>query len=205
METLGAVILAAGLSSRMGAYKPLLTIDGVSMIRRVYDRMQAAGADPIVVVTGHRHGDIEQHLAGLGVTFVHNPAYANSQQLDSLRLGLRALKGRCQRILISPADVPLVEQETVARLLAQDGAFVRPVYHGLGGHPVVLSAALIDQIEAFSGDGGLRGAIVSAQVSICDVPVEDKGITLDNDTPQDFARLLQWNMARKQDGIHDTF
>lgn len=196
MKGLGAVILAAGLSSRMGAYKPLMTIDGVSMLRRVYNEMQAAGADPIVVVTGHRHEDIEGHLAGLPVTFVHNPDYASTQQMDSLHLGLRALEGRCKRILVSPADVPLVEHETVKRLLACDGAFVRPVYHGKGGHPVVLDAVLIPLIQAFSGDGGLRGAIESAHISICDVPVEDRGVTLDNDTPQDFAALLQWHRTR---------
>lgn len=199
MKTLGAVILAAGLSSRMGAYKPLMTIDGVSMIRHVYDGMRAAGADPVVVVTGHRREDIERHLSGLPVAFVHNPEYADSQQLDSLRLGLRALKGRCQRILISPADVPLVERDTVAKLLSCDGAFVRPVYCGQGGHPVVLDAALIPWIEAFSGDGGLRGAIESARVSVCDVPVEDRGVTLDNDTPQDFEALLQWHRAQEHE------
>lgn len=198
MKTLGAVILAAGLSSRMGAYKPLLTIDGVSMIRRIFDGMMTAGADPIVVVTGHRREEIERHLSGLPVTFVHNPEYAGSQQLDSLRLGLRALDGRCQRVLISPADVPLVERDTVAELLLRNGAFVRPVYHGQGGHPVVLDAGLIPWIEAFSGDGGLHGAIESAGVAVCDVPVEDRGVTLDSDTPQDFAALLQWHKAQER-------
>lgn len=193
MNALGGVILAAGLSSRMGAYKPLLSIDGVSMIRHVYNRMQAAGADPIVVVTGYRREDIERHLAGLPVTFVHNPEYASTQQLDSLRLGLRALKGKCRRILVSPADVPLAAQETLTELLRHGGAFVRPSYHGAGGHPVVLDETLIPLLEAFQGNGGLRGAIESARIPICDIPVEDMGVTLDNDTPRDFQRLLAWH------------
>ncbi|MCD8142107.1 MAG: nucleotidyltransferase family protein [Clostridiales bacterium] len=193
MEQTGAVILAAGLSSRMGAYKPLLQIDGVSMIRHVYDAMFSAGAEPIVVVTGYRHEDIEAHLYGLPVAFVHNPEYAHTQQLDSLRLGLRALKGRCQRVLISPADVPLVSQETVDALLRETGDFIRPVYQGKPGHPVVLNMALLPELERYSGGGGLRGAIECSGAVIRDVAVPDGGIALDADTPQDFEALLRWH------------
>lgn len=196
MKALGAVILAAGLSSRMGHYKPLLCVDGISMIRHVYNSMRQTGADPIVIVTGYRREDIERHLAGLDITFVHNPDYAHTQQLDSLRLGLRALTGKCRRVLICPADVPLVAPETVAKLLKQEGAFIRPSYHGEKGHPVIMDAGLIGQVEAFRGEGGLRGAIESAHVSICDVPVEDRGTTLDNDTPQDFQQLLVWHHTK---------
>ncbi|MCD8341554.1 MAG: nucleotidyltransferase family protein [Clostridiales bacterium] len=197
MQQVGAVILAAGLSSRMGAYKPLLQIDGVSMIRRVYDAMSAAGADPIVVVTGYRHGDIEAHLRGLPVSFVHNPEFAHTQQLDSLRLGLDALKGRCRRVLISPADVPLVSRETVDALLRAEGDFIRPVYQGRPGHPVVLDAALIPALRRYNGDGGLRDAIEHSGAAICDVPVPDEGVALDADTPQDFQALLRWRQRQR--------
>lgn len=192
MEPLGGIILAAGLSSRMGRYKPLIEVQGRSMIGHVIDRMRGAGASPIVVVTGHQSELLRQSLEGEAVEFVHNPDYAHTQQLESLRLGLRALKGRCARVLISPADVPAVRQETVSRLLAMEGDFIRPVYHGEVGHPVVLRAALIPYLMTYDGPGGLRGAIEHSDYTLRELSVEDRGTVLDNDTPQDIERLLAW-------------
>lgn len=177
----------------MGAYKPLLTIDGISMIRRVYDMMRTVGADPIVVVTGYRREDIERHLSGLPVTFVHNPDYSTTQQIDSLKLAFKVLDGQCQRILISPADVPLVRYETVDKLVAHEAPFIRPVYHGSAGHPVVMDSSLAEKIIGYTGEGGLRGAIENTGVAICNVAVEDRAVTMDNDTPQDFAKLIEWH------------
>lgn len=115
MSRLGGVILAAGLSSRMKQFKPLMMIDGKSMIRHVIDLMRGAGAETIVVVTGHNRARIEAHLADAGVLFAFNPDYAHTQQLESLRIGLSALHGHVDRILISPADVPLVSPANRSR------------------------------------------------------------------------------------------
>ncbi|MGM9522290.1 MAG: NTP transferase domain-containing protein [Oscillospiraceae bacterium] len=199
MEKTGAVILAAGLSSRMGAFKPLLEVDGVSMIRRVVTSMQLVGASPIVIVTGHRHEEIEAHLEGLSVQFVHNPHYASTQQLDSLRLGLTALHEACDRILITPADVPLVLSETVEQLLSMAGGadFIRPVYKNMAGHPVIMSSKLTESVLCYQGPGGLRGAIESSGAKILDVPVDDPAVTLDSDTPEDYTRLLRFAKERK--------
>lgn len=195
MGTLAGVILAAGLSSRMGAFKPLLEIDGVSMVRRVVQRMQEAGADPVVVVTGHRRQELEAHLWNAGVEFVHNPDYASTQQFDSLRLALASLDGRCDRLLISPADIPLVQPETVAALLRTAGKFVRPVCRGRGGHPVLLSGDLIPILLDYSGPDGLRGAIRYSGCVVRNVTVEDGGVLMDNDTPEDFAKTLKWRKS----------
>lgn len=193
MGKLAGVILAAGLSSRMGAYKPLLLVDGTSMIGHVVAMMQAAGADPILVVTGYRHEELEGHLRGAGVQCVYNPEYATTQQLDSLCLALAELEGQCERVMISPADVPLVEHKTVDALLAMEGDFVRPVYHGEVGHPVLLGAEWIPYLRAYDGPGGLRGAMERSGCDLRELEVEDRGIVLDNDTPQDLERLLRWH------------
>ena len=197
MEKLGAVILAAGMSTRMGDFKQLLKIDGVSLIRRVYDMMRSAGAEDIVVVTGFRAGDIRAELAGERVIFVNNDDYATTQQLESLRLGIAALMGRCGRIIVSPADVPLVLDATVEKLLSEDAPFIRPVYNGKAGHPVVFSAELARIVNSFDGDGGLRGAVESAGVEIKDVPVDDIAVTMDSDTPDDFEALIKLYNGRK--------
>ena len=144
MSKLAAIILAAGVSSRMGNFKPLLPVDGETMIRRVVGSMQKAGADPVIVVTGYKHEILEDHLTDCGVTFAHNEHYYSTQMLDSLLLGAAALPREAERVLITPADVPLVEEATVAALLHAQGDFIRPTYQGKPGHPVVRMAGRWD-------------------------------------------------------------
>ncbi|MGN1369622.1 MAG: NTP transferase domain-containing protein, partial [Aristaeellaceae bacterium] len=133
MSRIGGIVLAAGLSSRMKQFKPLMEIDGKSMIHRVISGMKQAGAEKIIVVTGHNRELLEAHLKNTGVSCVYNADYAHTQQLESLRIGLAALSNDVRRILVSPADVPLVVPQTILSLLAQSGDFVRPMFHGEAG------------------------------------------------------------------------
>lgn len=198
MTQLAGLILAAGVSSRMGAFKPLLPVDGQTMIRRVADMMRRAGADPILAVTGYQGEALERHLEGLKIRFIRNDHYYNTQMLDSLILGLEQLEGETRRVLVSPADIPLVEDGTVAALLAAEGDFVRPLFRGVPGHPVVLSSALLPALRAYSGEGGLKGAVEALGISVTDVPVEDQGTALDSDTRNEYAALLKYR--RRQTG-----
>lgn len=198
MTNTAAIILAAGVSARMGKFKPMLEIDGRTMIGRVVDAMRASGAAPIVVVTGYRDSELEQSLAHTDVQFVRNTSYYCTQMLDSLVLGLRALPADTERALVCPADVPLVEHTTIRALLAAEGMFVRPVCEGVAGHPVVLSRALFSWLASYDGPNGLRGAIEAFGVAPTDVLVDDRGTVLDGDTRDEYARLLQYR--REQTG-----
>lgn len=199
MEKLGGLILAAGLSSRMGEYKPLIAIEGRSMIKCVIDMMREAGAKTVVVVTGYRHEDLEAHLKEEQVEFVFNPDYARTQQLESLKLGLRALAGRYEQIMISPADVPLVSPETVNTLMNLEGDFIRPLFQGEPGHPVFLKADWISYIENYDGPGGLKGAVErNDRMQLVSLEVTDRGVILDNDTKEDLERLFRWHKEKDQ-------
>ena len=191
MGRLAAIVLAAGVSSRMSGFKPLLDIDGKSMIRRVVDYMRASGAKPVIVVTGYRAADVEAHLADAGVRFIRNRRYFETQMLDSLLLGAAALPDDVERVLISPADIPLIEGTTVQALLAAKGQFIRPVCDGKTGHPVVLARELLQQLRDYNGPGGLRGAMEAHGVKPVDVAVEDQGTLLDGDTREEYAALLR--------------
>lgn len=192
MSELAGLILAAGVSSRMGAFKPMLTVDGQTMIRRVVEMMRRAGADPIVVVTGYQGELLEEHLADTGACFVRNERYFETQMLDSLVLGLNRLGEETRRVLLSPADIPLVERSTVEALLSAQGEFVRPVFHGKPGHPVVLSRSAFPGLRAYTGSGGLKGAVEALGICVADVPVEDRGTALDSDTRDEYAALLKY-------------
>ena len=89
--TFAAVILAAGRSSRMGEFKPLLPVPGGSMLTRELDLLACAGVRRTVVVTVHEAARIRSECDMPGVHFVHNPDYASTKMLDSVRLGLKAL------------------------------------------------------------------------------------------------------------------
>lgn len=192
MAELAGLILAAGVSSRMGAFKPMLPVDGQTMIRRVADMMRRAGASPVWVVTGYQGAVLERHLAGSDLHFVRNERYYETQMLDSLLLGLDQLPAQTRRVLASPADIPLVEDATVASLLAAEGSFVRPLFQGTPGHPVVLSRSIFRLLKSYSGEGGLKGAVESLGIPITDVPVEDRGTALDSDTRDEYAALLKY-------------
>lgn len=117
----GAVILAAGIASRMGDFKPLLPMGEESVIQNVVRVLREAGVQQIVVVTGYRKEVLEEHLKNASVMFVHNERFAQTKMFDSVKLGLEALDAACEKILLTPADVPLVRKETVQALMAQKG------------------------------------------------------------------------------------
>lgn len=97
--SIGAVIVAAGMSSRMGDFKPLLSIGSQSIAQRIVSKLRQAGAEEIVMITGHNADALERHLEGCGLTFIRNERYASTQMFDSAALGLNYLKDKCGRIL----------------------------------------------------------------------------------------------------------
>ena len=191
---LAALILAAGVSSRMERFKPMLPVGEDTMIRRTVRMMQQAGADPIVVVTGYKSDVLRQHLDGMGLVFLNNEHYASTQMFDSFKIGLEYLLPRCERLLFSPGDVPTVQIDTVRRLLEYDAQVVRPVYGKKSGHPIVLRHDALEKISDYRGEDGLRGAMRELGLSRQDVPVNDEGVVLDADTPEEYNRLLLHNL-----------
>ena len=192
MKKTGAIILAAGLSSRMEEFKPMLPLGKTSVILRIIDTIKAAGADPIVAVTGYKGDILEKHISHEGVIFVRNKRYAQTQMFDSVKLGMSRIRGLCDRILLLPADVPLFKAESVELLLEQEDAKVAcPVYKNISGHPLLLSAGLIPYILEYDGEGGLRKAIEGLECEVRYVEVDDEGILLDINTPHDYTKLLR--------------
>lgn len=110
----GGLILAAGLSSRMGFYKPLADINGKKMIAWTIDSMFLGGVSDIVVVTGHKHEELEGFLGEQypsHVTTVYNPDYANGKMFSSVKSGLKDLKPADAFYLLL-ADMPAVSADT---------------------------------------------------------------------------------------------
>ena len=189
----GAVIVAAGLSSRMGDFKPMLSIGHISIAERVVATLQQSGVAQIVMVTGYNAEMLERHLANHGIVFLRNERYASTTMFDSACIGLSYLRDKCDRVLFTPVDIPLFTSATVRALLASEAALAVPVCGGESGHPTLIACSLIDGILSDSGEGGLRGALERSGEPLVSVPVEDRGILHDADTPEDYAELLRYH------------
>ncbi|MFI5309292.1 MAG: NTP transferase domain-containing protein, partial [Polyangiales bacterium] len=115
---IAAIVLAAGRSQRMQPINKLLVeIEGTPLVARVVDRVLAAGADHVVVVTGHQAEQVAAALASSGVAIVHNPDFAQGLS-SSLRCGLRALGNGFDGAMVCLADMPRVEREHMQVLMS---------------------------------------------------------------------------------------
>ena len=189
----GAVITAAGMSSRMGDFKPLLNIGSMSIVRRIVATLKQAGAENIVLVTGYNAEVLERHLAGSGLVFLRNEDYEHTHMFDSAKIGLAYLADKCDRILFTPVDIPLYTAATVSALLDSGAELACPMFDGQSGHPLLMSDYVARKILSDSGEGGMRGAITRCGVDMTDIIVDDEGILHDADTPQDYNRLLEYH------------
>ena len=189
----GAVIVAAGMSSRMGDFKPMLNIGSISIAQRIVATFRQAGVTRIVVVTGYNAQQLERHLANNGIVFLRNEDYAGTQMFDSAKIGLSYLQDKCDRILFTPVDIPLFTAMTVSSLLLSEAELACPVCMGKPGHPLLISSSLLPRILADSGEGGLQGAIRRCGAEMTRIPVDDAGILHDADTPEDYRALLDYH------------
>lgn len=193
-ETICALVPVAGLSSRMGAFKPLLPLRGRSVIEETVSSALRGGASVTVVVTGHRAEDVERALSrsfGPRVIFVRNPEPATTDMMRSVQLGAAGLPA-CGAFFLLPGDMPAVSQETFARLLEMrervHAPVIFPTFEGRRGHPPLVDAGTIPEISAHEGEGGLRGLWARLEDRTVDVPVDDAGVCVDLDTRDDLRR-----------------
>ena len=195
MQT-AALIVAAGMSSRMGDFKPMLSIGSITIAQRVVATFHQAGILRIVMVTGFNAVTLERHLSGSGVIFLRNEAYETTQMFDSVKIGLEYLKGKCGRVLFTPVDIPLFTAGTVRALLDSGAALACPVCQGKTGHPILIASSLFDRILADSGEQGLKGAVERCGTVMEKIPVDDPGTLHDADTPADYSALVDYHNSQ---------
>ncbi len=191
---IGGVILAAGYSSRMGEFKPLLPVAGVPALRRCVDTLAAAGAE-VAAVTGFRREELSPLLRSWGAAEVANPDYAEGM-FTSVLAGVRyfAEKG-AEGLLLLPCDCAAVPKEAVRQLIAcagDKGEYALPSYGGKNGHPLFIPRRYFDEILHFVGPGGLKGARNLHDDSLLRLDMPWEGTVLDMDTPEDYAALCTY-------------
>jgi molybdenum cofactor cytidylyltransferase len=193
-RSLAALVLAAGRSTRMGGPNKLLAeIGGRPLVRIAAEQALASQARPVIVVTGHQRERVEAALAGLDVTFVHNPDYAEGMS-TSVKVGIAAVPPDADGAIVCLGDMPQVDAKLIDRLLAafdpEKGALVVvPTIDGKRGNPVVWSRRFFPELAALGGDVGARHLIASYPEAVAEVPVPGRAALVDVDTPDALNEL----------------
>jgi molybdenum cofactor cytidylyltransferase len=190
-----AIIPAAGSSSRMGHFKPLLQVDGQCLIQRAISVFRQNRIDDIIVVVGHRAADLEAALVKEEVRIARNEAYMRGM-FSSVKIGMRQLPDHSEAFFVLPVDIAFVRSATIGRLIEvfrnHPGRIYHPCVANRRGHPPLIPAHLAEAIAGHDGKGGLRRALKRWADLAVDVPVADRHILLDLDMPEDLLKLKQF-------------
>jgi len=190
-SALGAIVLAAGLSSRMRELKPLLPLDGVPAVIRVTSAYRDVGLEAVVVL-GFGAGCVAPLLRAHGVRYVLNHDFEDGMY-SSVRCGVRALPAGARAFFVHPVDCALVRSETIGLLSRSAGepgaSVVYPVHDAERGHPPLVRAELRAAILTDEPEGGLHELLERVESGAADVPVDDPNILNDMDDAGAYARL----------------
>ena len=200
---IGGVILAAGMSRRMGDENKLLAeIDGAPMVRHVAEAMVKGGIRELVVVTGHEADAVTAALSdleapGMVLRFVHNADFAGGQA-GSVATGVSALSNDVSGALIALGDMPFVSADLVAEMIQDHSGLgdheMRisfPVYEGRRGNPVLWGRGFFEALAGLSGDIGGRRILAENPAAVNSISWTDDSIHNDIDTGDDLRRHLR--------------
>ena len=192
---ISALILAAGLSSRMEGFKPLLRVGGQTFLEHAIGLFRQAGIEDVVTVLGHRAQELLPVVQAAASRQVINERYRNGM-FSSIQQGVSALESAVDAFFLLPVDIPLVQPTTVRQLL---DAFDRysgppvcyPQFQSRRGHPPLINTGMIEPMLAYAGPGGMRGFLRAFEDQAIDINVEDPFILLDADTREDLMVLRE--------------
>ena len=190
-DRVAGVVLAAGLSSRMGTNKMLLELGGRTLVQRAVATALAAGLDPVLVVVGHERERVQEELMGLRCTPVFNKEYARGIH-SSLKAGISAVAAENDAAAVLLGDMPLVRAEMVRALVDAFRRGSAPLAISLYGEvvapPIVYARSLFPELCAIDGDGCGKRVVKQHRSEALELRWPEETLT-DLDSPQDVARV----------------
>jgi molybdenum cofactor cytidylyltransferase len=194
-KSIHAVVLAAGLSTRMGSPKQLLPFGEKTLLQSVLDLLSIADLDGIHVILGHRSSEIAGTLEGRNVSCVENPRYREGM-LSSIHTGLTNLPASADFLMLVLGDQPHLESSVIAALVeacqTSKKGIIIPVFDGKRGHPILLDLARYRTpiLEADPHEG-LKPIVRSNTEDTLEIAVSDGGILRDIDTRDDYLKEME--------------
>ncbi|MBK34336.1 MAG: hypothetical protein CME26_02260 [Gemmatimonadetes bacterium] len=187
------LVLAAGLSRRMGAFKQLLPFGSRTVVESVVQAVRDGGVDDLTVVLGHRQEEVRTVLAPLKVSTVLNPAYEDGM-FSSVLCGIRHLAS-ADAVLLALGDQPQMTAPIVRTVVdafrETEAGIVVPVFGEKRGHPIALDLARYRaEIQALTGDEGLKPVVRGHPEDTIELSIDNELILRDMDTREDYEREL---------------
>jgi molybdenum cofactor cytidylyltransferase len=188
------IILAAGYSSRMGSFKPVIMLDQVTVTDRLIATYRSQDID-VYLVVGWQKDKLLSTIHRSDIKIVENPAFS-AGMLSSVKAGLSAVKDKGYRgVFIQPVDIPLVRSATLKHLVtfsqSQASQILYPCFKSRRGHPTLIASELIPEILDWNGENGLKGYLFTREERSKELEVADSNILFDIDTPQDLIELVE--------------
>ena len=198
-----AIITAARMGLRHNIMKPLLALNGSTVVKNAVETLRSAGCSPLIVVSGRNSADLIRHLGRKNLVHVINSDFNKTDMFRSFLLGLDKAPEEAELIYFLPADVPLMNSES---LLAMEGYMaahpechiLRPSRRGRVGHPVLLRRQAAEFMRSWQGQGGLREAMADYPGISSLLELDDEGMQLDVDRSADFECFLAYAEAQAQ-------
>lgn len=196
-EPFAAIVLAAGLSTRMGDFKPLLPLGEETALEKSVDLFLRAGIGHLQVILGHQAEQLIPLLDRRGVAWTVNERYREGM-FTSVQCAMASLPEGIEAFFLQPVDMPLVRDrtlETLRRAWHDSGrGILHPVFWGKRGHPPLISTRYRRTILESSGEGGLKALLLPYLDDILEIEVPDEHCVLDMDSPEDYAYLqYRWD------------
>jgi molybdenum cofactor cytidylyltransferase len=191
LPRIAAIVLAAGLSSRMGSNKLLAPVGGKPLVRHAVEAALGSAADPVIVVTGSAATEVRMAISPLSPVFVENNDYSKGLS-TSLRAGLKAVPPDCDGALVLLGDMPDVSSMLLDKLIAafdpaENRAICVSAWRGRRGNPVLWARRFFPDMLAIEGDVGARHLIGQYADLVVEVEAPDDGPLTDIDTPEALA------------------
>lgn len=187
--SVAAILLAAGKSSRMGKCKQLLPLGTTTVIGRCLEALVTGGADEILVVVSEELSAVAEAVRHYPVRIVVNPEY-DGDMASSVRAGRDALATEANGVIVALCDYPLVLAATIKSLVVEHGdspgSIIIPCHQERRGHPLLFPREILNEL---ANDLILRDLVQLVPDRIRRLDVDDPGVLLDMDTPEDYQRI----------------
>lgn len=198
-DTVAALIIAAGYSSRMHDFKPLLSFEKTNAIKRLVQTYETFGIEHIYVVVGYLKEEIIATLRGYNVHIVYNEAF-DQGMFSSIQKGIKAMDETVEAFYMNPVDIPLIKTQTLERLyeayVREKKGIVYPVFLGRKGHPPLIDRKYQNAILSSKGEGGLKNVLETLEHDALHVDVCDQSILMDMDEKEDYFALLRYDAMK---------
>ena len=202
------LILAAGYSSRMGSFKPVLPIGDMTAIERVIGTLKTAGVDHVIGVTGFQRERLSSIFAKEGIVEAYNQDFEQGM-FTSIQTGIRKALSETQTkpdgFFLMLVDCPVVDPKVLRLILQKQkdapNAFIVPCYQGKKGHPLFIPIEYAEEILAYDGEGGLKGITTRHEDRLIRLEVGTESVVLDMDTLEGYEEILEYyrNQSEKKE------